>query len=102
MVYRKKAPVNAELSLTTIKCCSCLGFSLLSDPLADEPIIEDCLDAFELNATFFNQQTEMSNGIELTDYRDFMRTSVDDMKTGRSFPKKLWCEDRHLSECSLM
>ena len=93
-----------KLNVTRDGLCgySCIADAVFGDPCKYPAVIEDCLNAFELNPTLYNQQTEMGTDVEFHDYRQIMKTCVPDMQTGGSFPKRLWCEDGHLVIFSLM
>ena len=43
----------------------------------------------------------MGTDVEFVDYKEIMRVAVDDIKSGGSFPKRLWMEDEHTVVCSL-
>src|SRR5664279_4658903 len=75
---------------------SAIAYSVSGNAMAYADVIEDALNAFELNEGLFMQQIEKATHTTIDDYKEIMRLAMEDVAIGESLPQSLWMEDGYL------
>ena len=79
-----------------------VSYCLTGSTQGYESVIQDALNAFDLNELLFVEQIEMANEMNLDDYKQVMRLALQNVHAGENLPESLWLDSGYLIAYSLM